>query len=317
MGISILVLVAASFIVFVLVALSGNPLGPLEANPHVPAATIRAREIALNLDKPLLQRYWIWVSGIFHGSLGTDLQGNAVAPRLLGKLAVTLRYFIPATVLSLVVAMAVGAYGAVRHRSIRDHLTSGVSFLFLSTPVFVIAVVLKDFVAVPLNHSVGRVVLFTVGQQSPLQGAGIWARVGNYSAHTALLVVTLVIVTYASWSRYQRASMLDILNSDYVRLARAKGLSPRRVLVRHVMRNSLLPLVTVVAMDSAMLLGGAVVAEQVFGWDAMGQLLLQGSTSLDVNVVQAWLLVASAVVILFNLAADILYGWLDPRVRHA
>ena len=138
--------------------------------------------------------------------------------------------------------------------------------------------------------------------------------------HAILPVVTLVLITYATWSRYQRSSMLDVLNADYIRLARAKGLSPRRVLYVHALRNALIPVTTVIALDFAAVIGGALITEIVFGWEGFGQFFytgLTGPVSPDVNVVQAWFVVSAAIVVLFNLIADVLYGVLDPRVRYA
>jgi len=126
----------------------------------------------------------------------------------------------------------------------------------------------------------------------------------------------LILVSYPSWAIYQRASVLDALDSDYVRLARAKGISPRRVLIRHVLRNALIPVTTVVALDFAAVIGGAVVTETIFSWDGMGQWFVQGVEGLDINIVLAFLLVTATAIILFNLVADILYAFLDPRIRY-
>jgi peptide/nickel transport system permease protein len=133
--------------------------------------------------------------------------------------------------------------------------------------------------------------------------------------HLVLPALTLVLIQVAGWSRYQRASMLEVLNADYVRTAKAKGLPPARVITRHAMRNALIPIVTLVAIDFGLLLSGAVITERVFGWAGMGRLLLDSLTRQDINVVQAWLLVSATMVIVFNLLADILYGYLDPRIR--
>jgi peptide/nickel transport system permease protein len=163
-------------------------------------------------------------------------------------------------------------------------------------------------------------VLYTVGDNTP-GFTGSWgSRVLDDVEHAALPVLTLVLVSYAAWSRYQRASLLDVLNSDYVRFARAKGLSRRRVLVRHALRNALIPITTVIALDFAAVIGGAVITEIVYGWEGMGRLLLnglEGPLTPDVNTVQAWLVITAAIVVLFNLLADILYGILDPRIRYA
>jgi peptide/nickel transport system permease protein len=135
-----------------------------------------------------------------------------------------------------------------------------------------------------------------------------------------LPVLTLVLITYAAWSRYQRASMLDVLNADYVRLARAKGLSRRRVLYVHALRNALIPVTTVIALDFATILGGAIITEIVFGWEGMGRWFfeaLTGPVSPDVNVVMAYATIVAALIIIFNIIADIVYGLLDPRIRYA
>jgi len=127
----------------------------------------------------------------------------------------------------------------------------------------------------------------------------------------------LGLVGYAAWSRFTRASMLEVLNSDYVRLARSKGLSPRRVLIRHALRTALIPLTTVTALDIAALLGGAIITETVFQWHGMGYLFVTALQNIDFNVMLGWLLVTAMIVIMFNLIADLLYGVLDPRIRNA
>jgi len=208
---------------------------------------------------------------------------------------------------------------AVRQYKPVDHVSTGLAYLFYSTPVFVVALLLKDFLAVDVNRAAGRTVLYTVGQSTP-GITGAWNVLGNEVQHAALPVITLTLVTYATWSRFQRAAMLDVLNADYVRLARAKGLSPRRVLFVHALRNALIPVITVVAIDFAALIGGAVVTEIVFSWNGMGQYLFNGLTgaeSPDVYAVSGWLMVAGTAVVVFNILADLLYGVLDPRIRSA
>ena len=185
--------------------------------------------------------------------------------------------------------------------------------------MFVIAILLKDFLATNVTQAVGQTVLYTIGQNTP-GTTGAWNIFTNTLGHTILPVITLTLATYAAWSRYQRASMLDVLNADYVRFARAKGLSPRRVLYVHALRNALIPVVTVVALDFATILGGAILTEIAFGWSGMGSLLLNGLTgpvSPDTTVVQAWLMGVATAVIVFNILADVLYAVLDPRIRLA
>lgn len=316
----IMVLLVLSFGMFVLVALSGDPLAQLRANPNVSPATIKAAAAQLHLNQPLVERYWGWLTGLLlHGSLGTSYTGQPVGSQIAQRLTVTLKLVVPAVILSVALGVVVGVISAVRQYKPVDHISTGLAYLFFSTPVFVLGLLLKDFLAVDLNKAAGHTVLFTVGESSPgiTGGGNVFV---NEVQHAILPVLTLTLITYATWSRFQRAAMLDVLNSDYIRLARAKGLSPRRVLFVHALRNALIPVVTVVAIDFAALVGGAVVTEIVFSWYGMGQYLLNGLTgaeSPDVYAVQGWLMVAGTAVILFNILADLLYVLLDPRVRHA
>jgi peptide/nickel transport system permease protein len=226
---------------------------------------------------------------------------------------------IPATILAAIAAVLIGVLSAVKQYSILDNTMTGLAYLFYSTPVFVVAILLKDFFATDVNKAAGHTVLYTIGQNTP-GTTGAWPVFTDSFAHTVQPVITLALVTYAGWSRYQRASMLDVLNADYVRLARAKGLSPRRVLYVHALRNALIPITTVIALDFATVIGGALITEIAFGWEGMGRFLLGGLTgpiSPDVYVVQAWLMVAATAVIVFNIIADLIYGLLDPRIRYA
>ena len=315
--ISLIVLFFATILVFLLVTSSGDPLASLRVNPHIPHSTIVAREQLLHLNDPLWQRYWIWLTGALHGNLGTTLNGQDVASQMMSHLLVTLRMVILATVVAVVVAVFVGVVAAVRQYRFTDHAITVTNFVLLATPVFVLGLALKEFVAIPINQHVGATVLYTDGEQSPTLSGSFLSRLPDYAAHTALPVLTLVLITYTSWAIYQRSSMIETLDADHVRLARAKGLSPRRVLIRHVLRNALIPVTTIVALDFAAVLGGAIVTEIIFGWQGLGQWYLTGATNLDVNVMLAYLLITATFVIFFNLVADILYGVLDPRIRYA
>ncbi len=319
LGAGFLVLILASFVMFLLVSLSGNPLAQLMANPHVSKATIAAARAELHLNEPLLERYWTWLAGFAHGDFGTSTTGQLVGPQMWPRLETTLKLVIPAVILSVLIAVLVGVVSAVKQYSISDHVSTGLAYLFFSTPVFVMALLLKDFLAVDVNNAAGHTILYTVGTSSPGIGGG-WPLFVNSVAHTVLPVLTLTLITYAAWSRYQRAAMLDVLNADYIRLARAKGLSPRRVLYVHGLRNALVPVVTVVAIDFATILGGTIITEVVFGWEGMGRFLYEGligPVSPDVNVVMGWMMIAAIAVVVFNLIADLLYALLDPRIRYA
>ena len=314
---SVIVLVVASFLVYMIVTSFGDPLAELRnRNPPVPAEVIEARRAELNLDKPPLQRYAIWIGGAVQGDFGEDLSGQEIGPLLMRRLQVTMRMVLLAALIALLLAVLVGVYSAVRQYTAGDYAATFFGFLFLSTPVFWLAALLKEFAAIRLNNWLGGTYVYTVGAQSPNLTGSFWERMGDYIGHLALPTLSLALITFAAWSRFQRASMLDVLNSDFLRLARAKGLGSTRVLVKHGLRNALIPLTTVVAIDFAAILGGAIVTETVFAWQGMGRLLIDAINRYDPNVVAAWLLVTGAVVILFNLIADILYGVLDPRIRY-
>ena len=317
LAVSVPVVIASSFIVFVLVATAGgDPLADLRLRPGVSEGTIQLRRQQLNLDKPVLERYGIWVKGVVKGDLGRSVSNEEVRPLLTRRLGVTLRLVLFATIVSVLIAVFVGSVGALKQYSKFDYSATFMAFVFFSMPVFWLAALLRD-IGIRVNNMLGRRFFFVVGEQTPELGGSflnVWA---DRFGHLILPTLTLVLIQMAAWSRFQRGSMLEVLNADYIRTARAKGLTGRRVLFRHALRNALIPVVTVVAIDFAAILGGAVVTETVFGWIGMGRLLVDALGNQDVNVVQAWLLAAATLVVVFNLVADLLYGYLDPRTRRA
>jgi peptide/nickel transport system permease protein len=314
--ISIPVLLLSSVLVFVMVTNSGDPLAELKTrNPPVPAHVIEARRHQLRLDRPLPERYWYWIHNFARGDLGKSVRGLDVGPLLVRRVAVTLRMVVLAIVLAVLLAVGSGVLSAVRQYTISDHALTFAGFLFLSMPVFWLAALLKEFGAIRLNQLLGRQWVFVVGDQSPNLTGPLGHRLADYAGHLLLPTIAIALAAYAGWSRFQRAAMLDVLGSDYLRMARAKGLPRWRVTVLHALRNALVPLVTVVAIDVAAILGGVFVVEVVFSWHGMGELFVQGVQAKDVNIVLACLMVSSVIVVLFNLLADILYGVLDPRVR--
>ena len=312
----IVILFLATVLVFLLVAESGAPLALLKAHPHIKPATIHARENLLGLNHPLWDRYWIWITHALQGNFGKTIAGENVGGQILPHLFITLRMVLLATLLSIVLAVAIGVAAALRKGKATDHIATVTNFIFLAAPVFVVGLLLKEFVAIPINQHVNRIIFYTNGEQSPTLSGSFLQRLPDYAAHTALPTITLILATYSSWAIYQRSSILETLDSDHVRLARSKGISPRRVLFRHVLRNALIPITTVIALDFAAVLGGAVITEIVFGWQGIGVWFLNGVVNLDTNIVLAYLIVTAVFVILFNLLADIIYAFLDPRIRY-
>jgi peptide/nickel transport system permease protein len=315
--ISIPLVLLASVLVFLLVANSGDPLADLKGrNPPVPPQVIQQREHLLGLDKPLPQRYLSWLGNFVQGDMGKSIRGLDVRPLLWQRLKITLRMVILASIIAVVLAIGAGVLSAVRQYTVTDYTFTFAGFLFLSMPVFWLAALLKEYGAIRLNALFGKQVVFTVGAETPNLAGSIGHRLANYAGHLVLPTLALALISFAAWSRYQRSTMLDVLGSDYIRLARAKGLSRSRVMIRHALRNALIPLVTVVAIDTGAVFGGAVITERVFSWQGMGALLVQGVETSDVNILLAWLMVTSVIVVLFNLIADVLYAVLDPRIRY-
>jgi peptide/nickel transport system permease protein len=313
---ALVVLLLASVLVHLLVTALGDPLAELRRrNPPVPVEVIDARRHELGLDRSGPQRYLAWLGGAVQGDLGEDLDGRPVAPVVRRHLLVTLRLVVVAGGLALVLAVAVGTFSALRQYSVGDHVATFVGFLLLSTPVFWLAALLKEYVAIWTNHALGVQLLATVGPQTPNLAGGFWVQAADHLRHLVLPATALALALFAPWSRFQRTATLDALGADHVRLARATGASSRHVLVRHVLRNSLIPLATVVAVDFSLVLGGAILVEEVFAWPGMGSLLVEGVTERDPNLVMGWLMVTGLVVVGCNVVADLACAALDPRVR--
>lgn len=320
---SIPIVLLSTFVVFLMVSFSGDPLQDFKAqqlrqnaNPMIVAERVRAEQHFLRLDRPLLDRYWLWIKGIVtSGDFGPSRSVPDIGAELADRLAVTVRLLSLAVVLAVVLALVVGVVGALRHSGAVDHALTAVSIVFLSLPVFWFAVLLKDYLAVDLNTAVGRRLVFTMGESTPNLVGGLWTQLGDALGHLVLPTLVLALTVYPPWSRFQRTAMIEVLDSDHVRLARAKGLPRRRVVASHALRTALIPLVTVVAIDFASLIGSTVITERIFTWQGMGTMLLDAIAARDVYVVLAWLLVVASAVVLINLVADLLYAVLDPRIR--
>jgi peptide/nickel transport system permease protein len=313
--ISIPVLLLASFAGFFMVAKSGDPLQELAQNPRIAREVVERRAEELRLNDPVIERYGAWLVDAVRLDFGTDNQGNAVGPQLWRALGTTARLVLVAELIAVGAAVVLGTRSALKQYSWFDNSATFGAFLAFSLPVFWLAVLMKEFLAIRLNNLLGGRYIYTIGAESPGFRGGFWERIGDWAGHMVLPVLALAIVSIAQYSRYLRASMLDVLSSDYVRTARAKGLPERRVTRSHARRNALIPLTTVISLNFGLVLGGAIVTEQVFQWRGMGSLLIRGIGQSDVAIVQAWLVIVAVVVILFNLLADICYAYLDPRIR--
>ncbi len=312
---SIVVLFLASFLTFSFVALSGDPLAPLRITPNVSEETVQNLIETKHLNEPVPVRYWYWLKDAVTNQFGTTLLGEEkILPDLWRVMKNTLQLVVAAELLAILVAVGIGVYSALRQYSAFDYTATTFSFLGLAMPVFWLALMLQVSVVYIYQWTGHRI--FPIANLSgvdPGTGVHFWV---DRAHHLVLPVLVLMVASVAAYSRFMRASMLEVVNADYVRTARAKGLTEQKVTMKHAFRNALIPLVTLVALNFGALLGGAVVTETVFSLDGMGLYFVTALGANDPYPIMAWLMVTATMVIIFNLIADIAYGYLDPRVRY-
>jgi peptide/nickel transport system permease protein len=312
---SSVVLVLASFLVFTFVTVSGDPLAGLRIAPNVSEQTVQNVIDRKHLDDPVPKRYLYWAQDAITNQFGSTLLDNRpILPELWRVMKNTLQLVLIAQFLIIIFAVLIGVYSAMKQYSGFDYTMTTFSFLGLATPVFWLALMAQVAVVQIYERTGHR--LFPISNLSSVDpGTGIHFWVDR-AHHLVLPVLVLMVAGIAGYSRYMRASMLEVINSDYVRTARAKGLNERRVTMKHALRNALIPLVTLVALDFGTILGGAVVTETVFSLDGMGLYFVNALFTNDPYPVMAWLMITAVMIIIFNLVADIAYGLLDPRVRY-
>ena len=303
---SIPVILIASFLLFWGVRETFDPTARLAASRD-PAVRIRERE-RLGLDQSIFVQYKEWLSGAVRGDFGqSSASRDDVSTMISHAMGNTLQLIIIGAGVSAAIAIGVGVFSAVRQYSKMDYLITGLSYIGIAMPPFWFGLLLIEFFAVQHRW------FLSVGLHTGDSSGFDW----DYIRHLALPIATLCVQIVASWSRYQRASMLDAMGADYVRTARAKGVPRRKVVFKHALRNSLIPFVTVVALDFGALFGGLIITENIFAIGGMGRLFYNALHVGDVYVVEAWMIVVAVLIIFFNLLADLLYGVLDPRIRLA
>jgi peptide/nickel transport system permease protein len=311
---SIPVLVATSFLIFSFVSIAGDPLARLRANPNITHEQLESIRHDKKLDRPVAVRYGFWVRDAVTEKFGTTLFGNRpIWPDLKRVMGHTLQFVLSAIIISVVLGIAIGVYSALRQYSLFDQIATTLSFIGFALPVFWLALMLQVLVVqIYLKWHIR--VFYTSGLSSVQPGHGLHFLLDRVQ-HLALPVIALSFLSIAGHSRYMRASMLDVLNSDYLRTARAKGVVERRVVLKHAFRNALIPMITIVALDFGGLFAGAIVTETIFTLDGMGYYFINSLFASDPYPVMAWLMIVATMVVLFNLVADVLYGVFDPRIR--
>lgn len=308
-------MLVASILVFALLKATTDPTAILR-NPRMTAEQLERVKHATGLDRSGPAQYLSWISNFVRGDWGVSIQKQRdVFEMVRERLANTIKLMVGAILLSGLLALAIGVYSAIRPYSVSDFTFTGLSFLGISIPPFWFGLMAQLVLGFYLMQWLGaeEPLFYTTGIHSPGDAS---FRLLDYARHAALPTLTLSIQLIASWGRYERGSMLEVMGADYMRTARAKGLSELRVVLRHGLRNALIPFVTVVALDVGLLFGGLIITEQIFSWPGMGSLLLGALSVGDYPVVLAALMVTAGFVVLFNLIADVLYGVLDPRIRY-
>ncbi len=312
---SIPVLFAASVLIFVSVTAVGNPLAALKQNPLFSTQTIHNIQQRKHLNDSLPMQYAYWIKDAVTNKFGTPLlqPGTKIWDDLKRVIPHTLQLVLISEIFALIVGVAIGVYSAIRQYSIFDYAATTFSFLGFAMPVFWLALMLQIlFTNIFIKWHVR--IFYTSGLSSQNPGGGIHFWIDRLQ-HLAIPAMTLTLLSIAQYGRFMRASMLEVINSDYVRTARAKGLPERTVTLKHALRNALIPVVTVSALNFGALIGGAVITESIFQLDGMGPYFLGALLSQDAYVVMAWLMVTATAVVAFNLIADVLYGYIDPRIR--
>jgi peptide/nickel transport system permease protein len=303
-------LLGISLILFVLLALApGDPFGDLATNPNIPPEVREALRLKFGLDDPIFIRYFHWLVAMLHGDWGFSFASRVNVDQLILQRIPTTLYVIGSSQLvALIVALPVGVYAAVRPYSLFDQVANTIAFIGFSLPTFFTGLLLILIFSVNLGW-------LPFVYRADISATG-WHWYWEYFKQAIMPIAVLGLFQGASYTRFIRSAVLDVIRLDYVTAARAKGISESSVIVKHVLRNALIPVVTLVALQMPSVFGGAIITEQIFRIPGIGSLLISAILANDTPVIMAVTFVFACLVILFNLLADIIYGWLDPRISY-
>ena len=303
-------LLGISVVLFTVLALApGDPFEELATNPNVPPEVRLQLRASLGLDDPVWQRYLHWLTSMLKGDWGFSFVSRINVDQLIWqRLPVTIAVIGASQVLALLVALPVGVLAAVKPYSWFDRIASTVAFVGFSLPTFFTGVLFILVFSIHLGW-----LPFVFRTDISATGFAWW---WEHIKQAIMPVTVLGLFQAASYMRYVRSAVLDVIRLDYVTTARSKGLAERVVVLKHVVRNALIPVVTLVALQMPAVFGGAIVTEQIFRIPGIGSLLIDAILRNDTPVIMAVTFVFSCLVILFNLVADVLYGWLDPRISY-
>ncbi|HEV8530912.1 MAG TPA: ABC transporter permease [Methylomirabilota bacterium] len=306
--ISILALLGISLVLFTVLALApGDPFEELATNPNVPAEVRANLRTQFGLDDPVAVRYVRWVKSMLKGDWGFSFVSRVnVSTLIMQRLPTTLFVLGTAQLLALLVALPVGVLSAVRPYSLFDQIATTFAFIGFSLPTFFTGLLFILFFSIYLNW-------LPFIYRADISATG-WRWAWEMARQAIMPIAVLGLFQGAAMTRYVRSAVLDVIRLDYVNTARSKGLSEGVTIVKHVVRNALIPVVTLVALQIPGIFTGAVITEQIFRVPGIGSLLISAILSNDTPVIMAITFVFSALVVLFNLIADLVYGWLDPRI---
>ncbi len=305
-------LIGISFITFAIVNATGSPISQLEFNPRMTPEDIKQIQDNLGLNEPFYKRYFIWAGNVAQGDLGLSLiNSTPVVDRIQTVLPNTLLLSGVSFFLALFLAIPLGVYAAVKRNSLYDNITTIGTVAVFAVPTFWLGLLLLILFAVKFQEW-GLPSLPVGGMRNQRGDSGLIDRI----QHLILPATSLALVQLASWTRYIRSSMLEVIRQDYVRTANAKGLRDRAVIFGHAFRNALLPLVTLLGLSVPDLLAGSIFVEQIFAWNGMGRLTLDAVNDSDYTLIMGITLVFALLTIIGNLLADVFYAVLDPRIRY-
>ncbi|HZR41478.1 MAG TPA: ABC transporter permease [Ktedonobacteraceae bacterium] len=305
-------LILVSILMFVLLhLLPGGPEAVYD-NPELDEAGRAALRASFGLNDPLPIQYLKWIGNALRGNFGVSYATNqAVTDILSQRFPATLELFLSAFALAFIVALILGTASAVRQGTTVDYTITTLAYFGISMPIFLFGLFMQDIFGVSL-HWLPTSGTVTLGYIFDPFNAFL-----DHFLHLVMPMTVLALTFTARWSRYLRAGMIEVTKQDYMRTARAKGVSPGQILLRHALRNAIIPLITVVAIDFGSIAGGATITEGVFNWPGMGLLFINSLEKRDYPVLLTTLLLGAILVIIFNLVADILYGVMDPRIRYS
>ncbi|UDY24698.1 ABC transporter permease [Nocardioides sp. Kera G14] len=307
----------ASCLAYVLASLTLNPAAQMEGrHPRPPQHTIDLflDGMGVNPHDPLWQRTLHWFAGVIHGDFGIGVNNQSVAHQMWVRMGISLEMLLVGSILGTLLGIALGVWGAMRQYKLSDNVVTTASYVIFAAPTFVLGI-LAMIITTKLNHAIGHTVITFSGPKSAIVDGGFWPHVWDRISHLLLPSIVLILMTAASFSRYQRASMLDVLDADYIRTARAKGLRQGAATLRHGVRVALIPMAVFFAYSIGLLVTGSLFLEVIFGWDGMGQYAIRTLQQSDINGIAGTTCYIAVLTLISSTLSEILFVALDPRAR--